>query len=96
MEKIQERALRFVYCDYQSSYKELRGKAGVSTLYADHLRTTMCEVYKVVNDIGPAYLKKYFTIKDSFYETRTAMPLVLPKFRWVSYGKRSFIYEGAL
>ena len=46
----------------------------------------MCEV----NDIGLAYLKKYFTIKDSFYESRTAMPLVLPKFRSVRLGNRSF------
>ncbi len=46
--------------------------------------------------IGPAYLKKYFNIKHSFYETRTAIPLVLPKFRSVRNGKRSFGYEGAL
>ena len=56
----------------------------------------MCEVFKVVNDMGSAYLKKYFTIKDSFYETWTAMPLMLPKFRSVRYGKRSFSYEGVL
>ena len=52
MEKIQERALRFLYCNIQSSYKELRGKAGVSTLYVGRLRTVMCEVYKVVNHMG--------------------------------------------
>ncbi len=54
-------------------------------------------MWKVVNDIGPAYVKKYFTIKDSFYETRTPMPLVLPnQRRSVRYGKRSFTYEGTL
>ncbi len=99
IEKIQEIALRFVFCDHQSPYKELRKKAGVSTLYVDRLTTPMCEVYKVVNDIGLAYLKKYFTnftIKDSFYETRTAMSLVLHKVRSVRYGNTSFSYEGAL
>ncbi len=94
--QIQERALRIVFCDYQPPYKELLEKAGVSTLYVDRLRAAMCEVYKVFKDIGPAYLKKYFTIQDSFYETRTAMPLVLPKFRSIRYGIRSFRYEGAL
>ena len=83
MEKIQERPLQFIYCDYQSSYKELREKSGVTSLYVDRERTAMCEVYKVVNDIGPTYLKKYFTIKDTLYETRIAMSLVLPKFRSV-------------
>ncbi len=89
METIQQTALRFVCCDYQSPCRELRGKAGVSTLYVNRFRM-------VVNDIAPAYLKEYFTIKDSFYQTRTAMPLELPTFGSVRYGKRSYSYEGAL
>ncbi len=32
----------------------------------------MCEVLKVVNDIGPAYLKKYFTLKNRFYDTKNS------------------------
>ncbi len=66
----------------------------MSTLYVGRLRTAMCEVFKVVNDIGPAYLKKHFTLKDRLYETRTAIPLVLPKFNSVKFGKRSLNYEG--
>ncbi len=50
-----------------------RNPVGVFSLYVDRLRTAMCEVYKIVNNIGLAYLKKYFTIKDTSYETRTAM-----------------------
>ncbi len=96
MEKLQERAVRYVVCNYQSPYKELPEKACVSKLFVDQLRTAMCEVFKVVNDIGPDYLKKYFTIKDSFYVTRATMPLVLPKFRSATYGKRNCGYEGTL
>ncbi len=59
MENIQEGALRFIFCDYhESPYKELREKAGVSKLYVDRSNMAMCEIYNVVNDIGPAYLKK--------------------------------------
>ncbi len=36
----------------------------------------MCEVFTVVNDIRSAYLKKHFTRKNSFYETRTAISFV--------------------
>ncbi len=39
----------------------------------------MCEVYKVGNDIWPAYINTYFTRKDSFCETKTAIKLFLPK-----------------
>ncbi len=66
----------------------------MSTLYVGRLRTGMCEVFKVVNDIGPAYLKKYFTLKVRFYETRAAMPLVVLKFNSVKFGKQSLNYEG--
>ncbi len=55
----------------------------------------MCEVFKIVNDIGLFYPKN-ITINDRFYETRTVMPLVLPIFRSVRYGKRNLRYEGAL
>ncbi len=67
MEKIQERALRFAYCDFQSSYKELRERAGVPILYVDRLRTSMCEVYKIINEIGPIYLQKLYTQKKTLW-----------------------------
>ncbi len=49
-----KRSKKVLYDLYQSSYEEIREKAGVSKMYVDRLRTVMCEVYKVVNDIGPA------------------------------------------
>ncbi len=52
-----------MYCDHHSSYKELREKAGMSILYVGRLRTAICEVFKVVNDIGPVNFKKHFTLK---------------------------------
>ena len=52
MEKIQERALRFVYYDFQSSLWELRERAGVPILHVGRLRKSMCEVYKITNE-GP-------------------------------------------
>ncbi len=60
-----ERELRFVYCDFQSSYKELREVAGVPILYLDRLRTSMCEVYKIINEKEPVYLQKLFTQKKT-------------------------------
>ncbi len=67
----------------------------MSTLYVRLLRGAMCEVFKAVNDTRPEYLKKYFTLKDHIHETGTVMPLVVPKFKSVKFGKRSRSYEGA-
>ncbi len=93
---IQERALRFVFCDYESPYKDLRETAGMSTMYVGRLRSAMCEVFKAVNGIGPEYLKKYFSLKEQVHEIRTVKPLVVPKFKTVKFGKRCLSYEGAV
>ncbi len=42
-----------------------------------------------MNDIGPVYLKEYFTLRDSIYEGRAAMKLVMPKFNSVKFDKGS-------
>ncbi len=52
----------------------------------------MFEVFKVVDDIAPAYLMNHFIIKDSLYETRTTCVTLI---RSVTYGKRSKGYECA-
>ncbi len=89
-----------MYCDHHSPYRELREKAGTSTLYVGRLRTAMCEVFKLVNDICPVYLKTHFILKDKFSETRAAMPLncgpgiAVPECNSVKFGERSFNYEG--
>ncbi len=88
------RKVRFDYCDFQS-YKELGERTGVLILYLDRLRTSMCEVYKIINEIGPVYLQKLFTEKKTGYESRAAVPVAVPKFRTIKSGKRSLRYEGA-
>ncbi len=44
MENIQERALRFVYKDYVSTYKELLAKGNHSMLYISRLRIIATEI----------------------------------------------------
>ncbi len=55
----------------------------------------MCEVYKIINEIGPIYLQKFYTQKKTPYESRAAVPVAVPKFRTTEFGKRSLRYEGA-
>ncbi len=65
------------------------------TLYVSRVRSAMREVFKAVNDIGLEYLKKYFTLKDHIYETRTVTSLVIRKFNSVKFGKRSLSHGPA-
>ena len=49
MKKNQERALRFIYEDYSSSYEDLLNKSRLPTLKIRRLRTMAIEVYTILN-----------------------------------------------
>ena len=52
-EKLQERALRFVYLDKVSSYDDLLTKANLTTLHLGRLKMLATEVYKSVHKLNP-------------------------------------------
>ena len=53
------------------------------------------EVYKIVNDIAPAYIKDLVNIKKSNYNFRRENQASLPTVKSTRYGLRSFRYEAA-
>ena len=58
MEKIQERALRFVYRDYDTTYHDdLLHKAKLPTLELGRERSIAILTYKILHDQAPNYLK---------------------------------------
>ena len=57
LEKVQERALRFVYEDYNSSYEELLHKAKAPSLQIRQIRTMALETIKIVSKIAPVCLQ---------------------------------------
>ena len=94
IEKIQCRALKFIYNDFSSSYTTLRQKANRPLLYVERLRMIVTEVYKCVNDLNPDYLNTLFSLKTQVYNTRN-IHVNLPNYRTVKYGKHCIKYEGA-
>ncbi len=96
LEKIQKRALRFVLQDFTSNYSELLQKAKMPTLYLSRLRQIATEVYKVMNNIGPDYVKDIFNVKDNLYNMRNTRPLIQPNYNTVTYGRNSIKYKGAM
>ena len=54
------------------------------------------EVYKIVNDIAPDYIKDLINIKKSTYNFRRENQASLPAVKIKRYGLRSFRYEAAL
>jgi hypothetical protein len=58
IEKIQERALRFIYNDYNSTYENLLIVSKLPTLKVRRLRTMAIEVYTILHKESPSYLIK--------------------------------------
>ena len=54
-------------------------------------------IYKIMHtcSIGPKYLDDMFTIKNTTYNMRNTMKLIVPNPETVKYSKRSFKYEGS-
>ncbi len=60
VEKIQEIALRYVHSDFNDTYCNLLQRASKSTLYLSRLRNLAIEIFKVLNDMSPLYMKSLF------------------------------------
>ncbi len=68
VEKIQERALHYVLSDFNDTYCNLLQRASKSTLYLLRLRILSIEIFKVLNDMSPLYMKRLFIKKCIAYE----------------------------
>ena len=65
LKKIQERALRFIYNDYNSDYDTLLLNSKMPTLKLRRLRTMALEAFKILNHQGPVYLHDMLNLKKT-------------------------------
>ena len=56
MQKIQERALRFVLKDSVSDYESLLSKSGVDSFRISSMKNMAVEINKILNNMGLSYL----------------------------------------
>ena len=63
LKKIQERALRFIYNDYNSDYDTLLLNSKMPTLKLRRLRTMALEAFKILNHQEPVYLHDMLNLK---------------------------------
>jgi hypothetical protein len=95
LEKIQERALRYVFSDYSSPYDVLLTRGNLLPLSLYRLRFLALELYKCVNGLNPNYLNELFMKHSVNYNLRDNNLLLQPKFRTTRFGLKSFRYIGA-
>ena len=94
LKKIQERALRIIYRDYESSYEDLLSAAEAPTMLTRRLRVILFEVFKSIM-LNSDCLNDMFKIKDGNYSFRSTRKLLQPKTKTPTFGLRSIAYLGA-
>ena len=94
MQKIQERALRFVFKDSKSDYDTLLTKCGVDSFRKSSLKTMAFEIYKILNGMSPEYLSLFSKspIPYSLWDNNT---FIQQNKRTTTFGIKSFSYYGA-
>ena len=95
VEKIQERALRILYDDYDSEYTELLAESRTTTMLHSRFKCIILEVFKSMQGINPACIQNMFEIKKSSYSLRDSSIMVQPKRNSTTFGLRSFSYFGS-
>ena len=95
MEKLQYRALRLVFNDFDSSYETLLERVNMPTLHISRIRLIAVETFKILHKMSPVYLQDLLSYKNSIYSFRYDNLVDVPRVRTTKYGKSSFCYEAA-
>ena len=93
MEKANERALRFVFNEKQTSYCELLNKIGLPSLANQRLVKIVCTVFTAINnEHARTNIKKLIEFRNAKYDLRGNDILKLPKANTSTYGLKSWRY----
>ena len=92
MEKIQERALKFIYNENHSTYEELLAKSKLPSLKIRRIRTIAIETFKIINKETPQYLHDLVTLENNKYNLRYSNTAHIPTVKTTRYGLNSFRY----
>ena len=98
LEKLQLRALRFVFRDYSSSYDELLQRASLPTLELSRIRMIALEVFKIKNDMSPSYIngtEGMFKPPTNTYNLRSRNSATIHHNSTTRHGLYSFRHYGA-
>ena len=94
LEKIQYRALKFIFNDYSSTYDALLKKAKIPTLEVNRLCVMAIEVYKIYNKLCPSFVTKLLPTKTLRYNLRSGKTFSVCHKRTTKYGLNSFKHFG--
>ena len=90
-----KRALRALYNDFTSNYRELLNRGNRFMIHEENKRRLLIEVFKCIKGENPPLLNGLFTRKENQNNLRINDILVLPKASTKTWGLHSFAYRGS-
>ena len=84
--RIHERALRIIYDDYESSFRDLLNMDNSSTIHERNLKKLALEIFKVKNGYAPEMMKDIFVIEEPCYNLRNDLKFKSYPIHSVQYG----------
>ena len=91
LEKVNERALRFVFNEKQRPYSELLNKIGLPSLENQRLAKIVCTVFNAINnEHAPKSIKELIGLRNNKYNLRGSDILKRPKASTTTYGLKSW------
>ena len=94
--KVQKRALRAIYKDFESPFELLLERNKSVAIHVQNLRTLMLEVFKCVKLLSPRIMWDMFLPKTSRYALRSGINLKLPETRTQRFGINSLVFRGSI
>ena len=96
MEKIQERALRFITDDCSSSYEKLLNDSNTLTMAIKRVYSLCTEIFKSLSNLNAPHMKDLFHRNVATYSLRSSNDLSVPRVNQTTFGLRRIRYEGAV
>ena len=93
--RMQERALRIVYNNYKSNFKELLDRDHSFTIHERNIQYLAMEAYKAINGLSPVINDVFQFGKSSTYELRSGNHLQRTNIQTVHFGSESVKTFGA-
>ena len=94
IEKLQERALRFLYNDNASSYSDLLSKSNKCTMHVALQRLLCIEIFKTLNHLNPPFMQSIFKLRSSNYSLRNPNNLAHVRPNQTTFGAKSLMSIG--
>ena len=96
IDRVHKKALRILFNDYTSNFKELLQKIGSDRIHEKNLQNLMIEKFKCLSHENPSFICNLFKSMGQTYNLRSGSLLKLPTAKTTTYSTSSLASRGRI